>query len=38
MYYIEVEGTIVKTTYESKGAAAKFLNVQHGTITDHLDK
>lgn len=38
MYYIEVDGTIVKTTYESKGVAAKFLNVQHGTITDHLDK
>lgn len=38
MYFIEVDGTIVKTLYESKGAVAKFLNVQHKTITDHLYK
>lgn len=38
MYFIEVDGTIVKTTYESKGAVAKSLNVQHRTITNHLDK
>jgi hypothetical protein len=38
MYFIEADGTIVKTTYESKGVVAKLLNVQHGTITNHLDK
>jgi hypothetical protein len=38
MYLIEADGTIVKTTFESKGAVAKFLNVQHRTITNHLDK
>lgn len=38
MYIIETNGTIVKTTYESKGAVAKLLNVQHGTITNHIDK
>jgi|1185.fasta_scaffold43085_1 hypothetical protein len=38
MYFIEGDGTIVKTAYESKGAVAKFLNVQHRTITNHLDK
>lgn len=36
MYF--VEGTIVKTTYESKGEVAKLLNLQHGTITNHIDK
>lgn len=38
MYSIEADGTILKTSYESKGAVAKFLNVQHGIITSHLDK
>lgn len=38
MYFIEGDGTIVKTTYESKGAVAKLLNVQHRTITNHMDK
>jgi DNA-binding Lrp family transcriptional regulator len=38
MYFIEADGTIVKTSYESKGAVAKFLNVQYRTITNHLDK
>jgi hypothetical protein len=38
MYLIEAEGTIIKTTFESKGAVAKLLNVQHRTITNHLDK
>jgi len=38
MYFIEADGTIVKTTYEFKGVVAKLLNVQHGTITNHLDK
>lgn len=36
MYFIEVDGSIIKTTYESKSAVAKFLNVQYKTITDHL--
>lgn len=38
MYFIEGDGTIVKTTYESKGAVAKLLDVQHRTITNHLDR
>ena len=38
MYSIEADGTILKTSYESKGAVAKLLNVQHGIITSHLDK
>nr|UEX92771.1 hypothetical protein [Ophiocordyceps lanpingensis] len=38
MYFIVQDGTIVKNTYESKGAVAKFLNVQHRIITNHLDK
>ena len=38
MYFIEVDGTIIKTVFESTGAVAKFLNVQYRTITDHLDK
>lgn len=38
MYSIESDGSIVKTIYESKGAVAKLLNVQHKTITNHLDK
>lgn len=38
MYSIEEDGNIVKTIYESKGAVAKLLNVQHKTITNHLDK
>ena len=38
MYSIGVDGAIIKTTYESKGAVAKFLNVQYKIITDHLDK
>lgn len=38
MYSIGVDGDIIKTTYESKGAVAKFLNVQYKIITDHLDK
>lgn len=37
-YYIEAEGTVVKTTYESIGAAAKELNVHHTVINNHLDK
>lgn len=38
MYFIGTDGTIVRTTYESKGAVAKSLNVQDRTITDHIDK
>ena len=38
MYFIKPDGTIVKTTYKSKTVVAKLLNVQHKTITDHLDK
>lgn len=38
MYFIEVDGSIIKTIYESKSAVAKFLNLQYKTITDHLDK
>ena len=38
MYFINSDGTIVKTTYKSKSAVAKLLNVQHKTITDHIDK
>lgn len=38
MYFIEADGSIVKTTYESKGAAAKLLNVQDRIITNHIDK
>ena len=37
-YYIEAEGTVVKTTYESIGAVAKALNVHHTVINNHLDK
>lgn len=38
MYFIEENGTIVKNTYESKGAVAKFLSVQHRILTNHMDK
>lgn len=38
MYSIESDSSIVKTIYESKGAVAKLLNIQHKTITNHLDK
>jgi hypothetical protein len=38
MYFIEVDDTITKTRYESKGAVGKLLNVQFRTISDHLDK
>jgi hypothetical protein len=38
MYFIEEKGTIIKNTYESKGAVAKLLNVQYRIITNHLDK
>ena len=37
IYFIELDGTIVKTTYKSRGAVAKLLNVQHKTITYHID-
>ena len=38
MYFIEItDGSITKTTFESKGAVAKLLNVQHKTI-NHIDK
>lgn len=38
IYFINHDGTIVKNIHESKGTVAKFLNVQHRTITNHLDK
>ncbi len=38
MYFIEVDNTVIKTTYESIGAVAKALNVQHTIISNHLDK
>jgi len=38
MYYIESNGTVVKTEIESKSAVAKLLNVQYLVITNHLDK
>lgn len=38
MYYLEKDGTVVKTHYESIGKVAKLLNVQHLTINNHLDK
>lgn len=38
MYFIEADGSIVKTTHESKGAVAKLLNVQDRIITNHIDK
>ena len=38
MYYLEKDGTILKTNYESIGIVAKLLGVQHKTINDHLDK
>lgn len=38
MYYLDKEGVVVKTKYESKGKVAKLLNVQHITINNHLDK
>lgn len=38
IYFINHDGTIVKNIHESKGTVAKFLNVQHRTITIHLDK
>jgi len=38
MYYLDKEGVVVKTKYESIGKVAKLLNVQHITINIHLDK
>jgi len=38
MYFIESNGTVVKTELESKSAVARLLNVQHLVITNHLDK
>lgn len=38
MYYLDKEGVVVKTKYESIGKVAKLLNVQHITINNHLDK
>ena len=38
VYYLEEDGTVVKTQYESIGKVAKLLNVQHLTINNHLDK
>lgn len=38
IYVIEADGSIVKTTHESKGAVAKLLNVQDRIITNHIDK
>lgn len=38
MYYLEKDGTVVKTHYESISKVAKLLNVQHLTINNHLDK
>lgn len=38
MYYLEKDGTILKTNYESIGIVAKLLGVQHKTRNDHLDK
>ena len=37
-YYIEADGTVIKTIYESIGAVAKALNVHHTVINNHLDK
>lgn len=37
MYFIESDGTVVKTELESKSAVAKLLQVQHLVITNHLD-
>ena len=38
MYFIESNGTVVKTELESKSAVAKLLDVQYLVITNHLDK
>jgi len=38
MYFIESNGTVVKTELESKSAVAKLLEVQYLVITNHLDK
>jgi hypothetical protein len=38
MYFIESDGTVVKTELESKSAVAKLLGVQHLVITNQLDK
>jgi hypothetical protein len=37
MYFIESDGTVVKTELESKSAVAKLLQVQHLVITNHLN-
>ena len=36
IYSIKADGTIVKTMYESIGAVAKLLNVNHKIINIHL--
>lgn len=38
IYCIKADGTVVKTAYESIGAAAKALNVHHTVVNNHLDK
>ena len=38
MYFIESNGTVVKTELQSKSAVAKLLDVQHLVITNYLDK
>jgi hypothetical protein len=38
MYHIEADNSIVKTTFDSMGLAAKSLNVHHTFINKHLDK
>jgi len=38
LYYIEADNSIVKTTFDSMGLAAKYLNVHHTFINKHLDK
>jgi hypothetical protein len=38
MYFIESNGTVVKTELESKTAVAKLLDVQYLVITNHIDK
>jgi len=38
MYFIESNGTVVKTKLESKSTVAKLLDVQYLVITNHLDK
>ena len=38
VYYIEANGAVTKTIYDSIGTVAKALDVHHTSINNHLDK